>query len=243
MRNRWWNRIRFDAYELFVVATFVGYVAYEWPRSPSEAVQLRRVYGPSQYSAGPEETIIRDFFKDKRAGFFVDVGAADYKKDSNTFYLERSLGWSGIAVDALSGYASGYAQHRPGTRFFARFVSDVSDSEATVFAQLDTRQTAEWRRPTYGPSIEVHVRTITLTQLLTEQRVSHIDLLSVDVELAEPRVLAGFDIERFRPSLVCIEAFSPVRQHVLDYFVRHRYVVVGKYLRADERNLYFTPFS
>jgi len=34
---------------------------------------------------------------------------------------------------------------------------------------------------------------------------------------------------------------TQVRQQILDYFTRHRYVVVGKYLRADDHNLYFTP--
>ena len=55
------------------------------------------------------------------------------------------------------------------------------------------------------------------------------------------KALAGFDVERFRPELVCIEAHPQVRQQILDYFARHRYIVVGKYLRADVNNLYFTP--
>jgi hypothetical protein len=48
-------------------------------------------------------------------------------------------------------------------------------------------------------------------------------------------------VERFRPALVCIEAHPEVRQQILDYFAAHRYVVVGKYLRIDEANIYFTP--
>ena len=87
------------------------------------------------------------------------------------------------------------------------------------------------------------VPTIRLTDLLTRAGVSHIDLLSVDVELAEPKVLAGFDIDRFKPALVCIEAHPQVRQRILDYFAAHGYVAVGRYLRADLQNLYFTPLG
>jgi FkbM family methyltransferase len=259
MARGWSSRRRFDIVELCVAVVFMAaitvsatvaviaavtsyFVSKAVPDEP-EAMRLARVYGTFHYSLGLEETIIRDFFQDRRGGFFVDIGAGDYKADSNTFYLEKQLGWSGIAVDALASYAPGYAQHRPATRFFAFFVSDTSNKEATVYVPHDTRQTADWKRPEYGPASEAHVQTITLTQLLSEQRVSRIDLLSVDVELAEPRVLAGFDIDRFRPSLVCIEAFAPVRQQVLDYFARHGYVVVGRYLGADQRNLYFTPIS
>ena len=94
-----------------------------------------------------------------------------------------------------------------------------------------------------GNVSEVSVPTITLTDLLSQQRVSRIDLLSMDIELHEPKALSGFDIRRFRPRLVCIEAHSEVRQSILDYFALHGYVVVGKYLQADSANLYFRPLE
>jgi hypothetical protein len=61
--------------------------------------------------------------------------------------------------------------------------------------------------------------------------------------LAEPKALAGFDVERFRPSFFCVEAHQEVRQAILDYFAQHHYVVVGKYLRMDTQNLYFAPLE
>jgi hypothetical protein len=89
----------------------------------------------------------------------------------------------------------------------------------------------------------VEVRTITLNDLLDSERVTRIDYMSMDIELWEPKALAGFDIDRFRPQLVCIEVHHEVRQQIIDYFARHRYVVVGKYVHADIGNLYFTPLS
>jgi hypothetical protein len=53
--------------------------------------------------------------------------------------------------------------------------------------------------------------------------------------------LRGFDIKRFKPSLVCIEGLSPVRQQILDYFARNGYALVGKYMWVDLENLYFAP--
>ena len=46
-----------------------------------------------------------------------------------------------------------------------------------------------------------------------------------------------------RPALVCVEAHPDVRQEILDYFTRHGYTVVGKYLRMDPKNLYFSPLD
>jgi hypothetical protein len=65
--------------------------------------------------------------------------------------------------------------------------------------------------------------------------------MSIDIELWEPQALKGFDIERFRPRLVCIEAHPEVRQQILEYFFDHGYVLEGRYLRADVWNLYFKP--
>ena len=90
---------------------------------------------------------------------------------------------------------------------------------------------------------EIVVPTITLNDLLAANAVERIDFLSMDIELSEPKALAGFDVRRYRPQLVCIEAHPEVRQQILDYFAQNGYVIVGKYLPADEHNLYFMPLK
>ena len=57
------------------------------PRHP-ESQALKEKYGPHRNSYSEEEWCIRDFFNDRRDGFFVDVGANDYKVTSNTYYLD-----------------------------------------------------------------------------------------------------------------------------------------------------------
>ena len=95
----------------------------------------------------------------------------------------------------------------------------------------------------FGKPDEVRdVPTVTLTDLLDAEGVQRIDFLSMDIELHEPEALQGFDIERFKPTLVCIEGLLPVRQKILN-FARSGYVVVGKYVWADLENLYFTPLA
>src|SRR5688572_25919965 len=69
------------------------------------AGQLRERYGPSRNSEDLEEWIVRDFFNDERNGVFLDVGANHHQERNNTYYLETSLGWSGVAIDALPQFA------------------------------------------------------------------------------------------------------------------------------------------
>ncbi|KAK4322001.1 hypothetical protein Pmani_007223 [Petrolisthes manimaculis] len=45
------------------------------------------------------QDILRDLWKDKPPGVFVEVGAADGEFMSQTLMLERNLGWSGLLVE------------------------------------------------------------------------------------------------------------------------------------------------
>lgn len=257
---------RFDLVELAWVASFCAVVGiaigagfvrrmYTPPRELDLAPDVGRValekaplaarFGPYRYSQYFEEWILRDFFGDRRGGFFVDVGASDYREFSNTYYLEKELGWSGLAIDALPGFADGYRKNRPRTRFFSFFVSDRSDESATLHVlpsnSLVSSEQQAFTERRGNRAEKIKVRTITLDDLLSVENVHSIDLLSVDIELAEPSALSGFTISRFKPALVCIEAHPEVRQAILDYFSKNDYVLLGKYLRADVHNLYFVP--
>jgi FkbM family methyltransferase len=252
--KRWWNRPRFDLVELVVVtaaASFVTFLLLQQfaPRLFSwvnpERERLANAYGPARNSQYEEEWIVRDFFHDRRGGFFVDVGANHYRTFSNTYYLETTLGWSGLAIEPQQQFEADYRKYRPKTRFIPFFISDVSNQEATMYyVKNNDLVTSSDKTFTerYGKDVvELRTPTITLDDLFAQEKVTTIDFLSIDIELAEPKALKGFDVERFRPALVCIEDHPEVRQQILDYFARHGYALAGKYLRIDLANLYFYP--
>jgi hypothetical protein len=85
------------------------------------------------------------------------------------------------------------------------------------------------------------VPTITLNEVLEAVGVTKIDFLSMDIEQGEPAALAGFDIERFSPELVCIEVFPLIRDQIAGYFERHGYERIQKYIPYDEINWYYAP--
>ena len=104
-----------------------------------ELTPIATTYGPNRFSRNVEEWIIRDFFQDRHNGVFLDVGANHYRDESNTYHLETQLGWSGVAADALEEFAADYRAHRPRTRYFARFVSDVTDSSSCRYRLMSFR--------------------------------------------------------------------------------------------------------
>jgi FkbM family methyltransferase len=51
-----------------------------------------------------QEVWVRSMLSNKRNGFFLDIGAYDGVESSNTYYLEKELGWSGICIESNPNY-------------------------------------------------------------------------------------------------------------------------------------------
>jgi len=201
-------------------------------------------YGPKKYSKNEEELIIRDFFHDKRDGYFVDIGAGHYRIHSNTYFLEKDLGWQGLAVDANCQYGKEYAEFRPKTRFFCFFVGVQSGRWMDFYIQLWNKRLStgvpDWTKNA-GLYRKTRIMSITLDDLLARAGVVRFDFLSMDIELGEPAALSGFNIGKHRPALVCIEAHRQVRKEILRFFSQNGYGIVGIYETLDPLNLYFAP--
>jgi FkbM family methyltransferase len=200
--------------------------------------------GTKLYSQLNEELIIRHFFNDRKNGFFVDVGCYHWKIHSTTYYLEKHLGWSGMGIDALPQLAQGYAEHRPRTSFFNYIVTDRADGFETLYTGGAVSSTSKEWVETFlkdGAREQIQVSTITLTEFLDRHGITKIDFLSIDIEGGEPKALAGFDIERFRPELVAVETAGGNATEIGTYFKRHGYERIEKYLQYDKVNSYYRP--
>jgi len=197
------------------------------------------------YSQFDEELIIRDFFQDRRDGVFLDVGAADPTVDNTTYYLEKHLGWTGVAVDAAPDYGILWQTQRPRTPFANYLVTDHAGTMDTFYkAGIRTLSSTQKDREWDGKKLdaeEIQVPSITLNRLLEDQGIERLDFLSMDIEESEPQALAGFDIQRFKPALVCIEAVDRVRPKIQAYFDAHGYRRIDRYLERDHANWYFEP--
>jgi FkbM family methyltransferase len=194
------------------------------------------------WSQGYEELIIRDSLQDKKNGFFLDVGCFRPKFDSTTYYLEKMLGWTGIGIDAMPNYADSWAAHRPVSKYVQYAVSDTDGDTVTfhvgnVASALDENIVKNFG----GKRKEIEVTTMTLNTILENNGIEKVDFLSMDIEGAEPGALKGFDIQRFKPELCCIEMISS--KEVIEYFESNGYEAIEKYKKADKINWYFRPKS
>jgi hypothetical protein len=60
-----------------------------------------------------QDKFVLNVLKNKRDGFFVEIGSNHPVNISNSFLLESQYGWKGIMVEYDSSFLPLYEQHRP----------------------------------------------------------------------------------------------------------------------------------
>lgn len=155
---------------------------------------------PPYYAQWGEDRWLIEHLVPPSTGVFVDVGAGDGVRGSNSLYFENR-GWRGLCIDAdprnhdaLQRRACAVetcgVSAAPGTRTFGMYAHKPS------WSGLDRR----------GPDYQaIDIECHTLRGLLSRHEINEIDLLSIDVEGTELDAWGSFDPDRHRPSIVIIE--------------------------------------
>ncbi|MBU6162479.1 MAG: FkbM family methyltransferase [Myxococcales bacterium] len=68
-----------------------------------------------------------------------------------------------------------------------------------------------------------------------------VDFVSLDIEEHEPAALRAFDLQRYAPRLLCIEAHGRTQDAIYEWMVTHGYRRIDSYLAYDSVNWYFEP--
>ncbi len=197
---------------------------------------------------------VLDFFMslDFKNGFFLEAGASNGFWQSNSYYLEKVLGWNGVLIEPNKNMLETCKLNRnsPKNHFFncALVSSDYphemikgyfneSDYENIMMAQVDGIQQPKERSKRWIGSQSVFVPARTLDSIMEEVG-QKIDFLSLDVEGYELEVLGGSMIEKHRPKYVCVEVwpFLGHQKEVEKYFTERGYMI-NQFL--SERDILF----
>ncbi len=163
-----------------------------------------------------EDCLLAIFFEFKTSGYFVDVGAFDGMYLSNSYAFEQ-IGWSGLCVEAHPRYFNLCVENRPRSKCVNaacleedKGMVEFRIEEGGLFSGVTTDE--DFAASIYsGKSVPFEgfrterVPSTSLDTLLRDHA-GQIDFASIDVEGAEIQVLRGFNLERFRPRVLVLEA-------------------------------------
>lgn len=163
--------------------------------------------------------LLATFLGERETGTFVEIGAHDGVYVSNSWGLAER-GWAGVMVEpipALAELCRANHRHHPAVRVIESAVGGPGTSTLTMTnaGALSTARPdllneylrQSWLRE-HDIVSTIEVRCITLDELLSQmtlETATAIDLLIIDVEGSEAEVLAGFDLARWKPSMLIIE--------------------------------------
>ena len=155
-----------------------------------------------------------------RNGFFVEAGANNGVKQSNTYYFEKYFGWKGLLIEAIPTLAEECLTNRPNclvencalvSRYYSKTTIDIH--YCNLMSIIDNEFIKASEHIQAGKKFlskdetdyKITVPAKTLTSVLEKYKIKKIDLLSLDVEGYEVEVLQGINFNIFLPKFLLIE--------------------------------------
>jgi FkbM family methyltransferase len=160
------------------------------------------------YAQCGEDILLGHIFHDKAAGFFVDVGAYHPFIFSNTYLLYKR-GWRGINIEPNPTQFPLFPKHRPRDINLQCAVTDQPGTKTLIvdstFSGLDDDTNLYRKRNPSAPRVQVPA--MTLRELFATHMPSGttIDVMSIDCEGHEIKVLQSNDWSDYAPSVLVVE--------------------------------------
>jgi len=164
----------------------------------------------------------------RTGGFFVEFGATNGVDLSNTFLLEKELGWTGILAEPGKIWSKGLRESRTAQISTKAVWSSTGESLSfleTTDPELSTLSGFADSDSHTRTGSSYQVETVSLLDLLRQGNApSFIDFISIDTEGSEFAVLENFDFSQYRFGLMCIEHnFSKRRNAVVALLLKNGY--------------------
>jgi FkbM family methyltransferase len=178
------------------------------------------------------------FYKNKREGFFVEIGASDGINLSNTYLLEKSYNWKGICVEPIPRDFLQLKMNRPNSMCCDNAVYNISglvlefdiSIEHNLLSGISThidrhKQVVDKNKTT------INVNTVSLVDLLDKYNApKFIEYLSLDTEGSEYEILRSLDFNKYTFGLIDVEHnyIEPRRSQIKKLLTENGYVYLGE---------------
>ena len=182
------------------------------------------------YSLFSEDLAILKFFKNKKKGFYVDIGCYHPTHINNTYLLYKK-GWNGINIDVSQFSIDLFKFMRPDDLNYKCAVSETN-KKVNLYYQKEHSQLTSINKLTAKKFIKGRLKKKIINSYSLEEILSwgkykdyEIDFLDVDVEGADLQVLKGLNFSKRKPKLICVEIHQKnFRKHKI-----YRFLIKKKY--------------
>jgi FkbM family methyltransferase len=190
------------------------------------------------YSQIGQDLEVIKFYNSKQGGFFIEIGASDGLKLSNTYLLETGYNWKGICCEPIPENFEKLVKNRPNsicikeavynqTGLTLKFdIANKFDLLSGIAQHIDTHKSQVNKNKT-----SIQVQTISLLDLLNRANApSFIEYMSLDTEGSEFEILKNFDFEKYTFGLIDVEHnyVEPRRTQIKNLLLSKGYIYKGE---------------
>ena len=182
------------------------------------------------YSLFGEDLVALKFFKNKKKGFYIDIGCYHPTHINNTYLLYKK-GWNGINIDVSQFSIDLFKFMRPDDLNYKCAVSETN-KKVNLYYQKEHSQLTSINKLTAKKFIKGRLKKKIINSYSLEEILSwgkykdyEIDFLDVDVEGADLQVLKGLNFSKRKPKLICVEIHQKnFKKHKI-----YRFLIKKKY--------------
>jgi FkbM family methyltransferase len=157
------------------------------------------------------QDIFIDWLLNKRNGSFIEFGACDGIHISNTYFLEKYRGWSGILLEPAKIWHNKLKVNRPNCIVDFRCVSHSSNHKINFYENANPVYSSY--KNNYPKKKSYIVETVSLNDIILQYRSflekksnpNNIDFISIDTEGSEYEILKNFDFIKYSPKIIIVE--------------------------------------
>lgn len=166
-------------------------------------------------------------FGSKQNGTFIELGANDGLRQSNTAFFEFYRGWKGILIEPSVNMFEQCKRARQYSLCYNYACVSPSYTDEYVGGDFDGSLMASVDGTRNGRGVQCYVKAKTLESILDESGLTGpIDLLSLDTEGYELPILEGLNLQRYRPNYMVIEIYTKDYDAICKYLEENKYKLV-----------------
>ena len=176
------------------------------------------LYPRKSYSLLGEDVVLSNFFK-KKNGIYVDIGCYHPLLGNNTYLLHKR-GWEGINIDLNELSVQLFDIKRPSDINLRLAVSNsskiVSCYTRSKINMLNTINKSFAQKNFLNGYKKEKIKSETLNNILkkTKYKDSQLDLINIDVEGNEFKILKNFNFKKYLPKIICVEIHHNDKSHL-----------------------------
>ena len=170
-----------------------------------------KIFFPKKsYSMFGEDLVVKKIFKNKKNGYYVDVGCY-HPIDGNNTYLLYKKGWTGINIDLNQTSIELFNIARNNEKNLNVAISNKSQKIKFYYRKkinmLNTIN-KQFAKSSFKKGFKIgYIQSETLNIILNKSKLKNkkIDFLNLDIEGNEINALKSLNFRKYSPKLICVE--------------------------------------